>query len=120
MLSVGCNQEVVRTYSVDYLKSLIYSAVYNKLFQVINTMNDTDLDQIVKAIKLSSCECKFTHEEREQIRHSTEFFENINKILSKSGNTARDTIVRVTVTGMIAVIGWGIITIVKAKAMVMP
>ena len=78
-------------------------------------MTDDDIERIVKAVKADQHECVFSAAEREQLRHSMEFYERCNKILADSGSTARNSVIRFLVLGLMVLITWGFAVVIKMK-----
>ncbi len=78
-------------------------------------MTDNDIERIVAAVRANGHECVFTPSEREQLRHSNEFYQRCNKILADSGSTIRNTVIRFMVVGTMVLITWGIAAVIKMK-----
>lgn len=78
-------------------------------------MTDNDIKRIVEAVKADRHECVFTAGEREQLKHSMEFYERCNKILADSGSTIRNTVIRFMVVGTMVLVTWGCAAVIKMK-----
>ena len=78
-------------------------------------MTDNDIERIVEAVREERHQCVFTISEREQLRHSVEFYERCNKILSDSGSAARNSFIRFMVFGIMVLITWGCAVVIKMK-----
>lgn len=78
-------------------------------------MTDDDIKRIVEAVKQDQHQCVFTAGEREQLKHSMEFYERCNKILSDSGSTIRNTLIRTFVVGTMVLVTWGCAAVIRMK-----
>lgn len=78
-------------------------------------MTDNDIERIVSAINKNQHTCVFSDAEREQLKHSMEFYERCNKIISSSGETARNSVIRFVVIGGMALLIWGCAAVMKMK-----
>ena len=81
----------------------------------VTSMTDDDIERIVEAVKADRHECVFTADEREDMRHSVEFYQRCNKILSDSGSTARNSFIRFLVFGTMVLVTWGCAVVMKMK-----
>ena len=79
------------------------------------TLTDADIDALVAAFG-NRHECRFPDIEPEVMREAVHFYRNWNKVLDDSKGVVGKTILVLLVTGLVTVMGWGMITIIKFKA----
>lgn len=80
------------------------------------TLTDADIAALVEAFAGEGHPCRFNNIDPDDLSHSVEFYKNWNKVLTDSRNVAGKTLVVVMVTGLISLLGWGVLAIVKIKS----
>ncbi len=80
----------------------------------MRNLTDEDIEALVKRLSIESAHaCRFESIDKEDLRHSVEFYKNANKALSEAGSTARKTAVAAVVAGMLGIGLLGIVAKIK-------
>ena len=77
-------------------------------------LTDEDVAAIVAGIKESAGHtCRFEEIEEKDLKASVEFYKHFNSIMVESGSTLRKTILVLGVTGLVTIIGLGLVSKIK-------
>jgi len=78
-------------------------------------MTDEDIKRIFESFKEERNEYVLNSAERKELKQSMEFYKRCNKILSDSGSTIRNSIIRFMVVGTMVLVTWGCAAVIKMK-----
>jgi hypothetical protein len=71
-------------------------------------LTDDDIKKLVDALKTEGHVCRFSDIDPSDLRHSVEFFKNVNEAMNDTRNIIRKTLIVLFIGGLVSLVSFGV------------